>query len=73
MIVLSVRSDKATSFDIKLLDISGKLVMQMKQSVSKGTSQITLKGFDKLPQGIYMLEMIDERSGTVTIQKFLKN
>jgi hypothetical protein len=72
-ISLSVTSDKATSFDIRLVDVSGKLIMQMKQSVSKGTSQITLKGFEKLSQGLYMLEMIDEKSGTATIQKLLKN
>ena len=71
-IVLSVTSDKATNFNIRLMDISGKLVRTVSQTVPKGQSQITLKDFDKLTQGIYLLEIMDEKSGTTTVQKLLK-
>jgi hypothetical protein len=72
-IVLSVTSDKATSFNIRMMDVSGKLVRMVTHSAPKGQSQITLKDFDKLTQGIYLLEIMDEKTGTTTIQKILKN
>jgi hypothetical protein len=54
------------------MDVSGKLVRTVSQTVPKGQSQITLKDFDKLTQGIYLLEIMDEKSGTTTVQKLLK-
>ncbi|HLG40309.1 MAG TPA: T9SS type A sorting domain-containing protein, partial [Chitinophagaceae bacterium] len=72
-VTISVTSDKATTFDIRMIDINGKLIRKMSQSVAKGTTQIALRDFDRLPTGIYLLEMIDERSGTSTVQRLMKN
>jgi hypothetical protein len=72
-ITISVTSTKATTFHIRLMDISGKLVRQTSHPVSSGISQITLNDFDKLSAGIYLIEMTDEKTGTKTIQRLLKN
>jgi Secretion system C-terminal sorting domain len=70
---LSVTSDKATTFDIKSVDINGKLIRKMSQSVAKRISQIALCDFEKLPTGIYLLQMTDERTSTTTVQRLMKN
>lgn len=72
-ITISVNSDKATTFHIRMMDVSGKVIRQMTQPVSKGMSQVTLRDFDKLSSGIYLLEMTEEKTGRTTIQRLLKN
>jgi hypothetical protein len=72
-ITISITSAKATIFNIRLLDINGRLIRTISQPAAKGTSQIVLRDFDRLPTGIYLLEMIDERSATTTVQRLMKN
>jgi hypothetical protein len=72
-ITISVTTDKSTTFDIRMMDVSGKLIRKTSQAVGKGTTQIALKDFDKLPGGIYLLELRDEKSGNTTVQRMLKN
>jgi hypothetical protein len=72
-ITISISSDKATPFDIKLVDISGKLIRMTSQNVAKGLSQIALRDFDKLPAGIYLLQLTDQRTSITTVQRLMKN
>jgi hypothetical protein len=72
-ITINITTDKATTFNIKLMDLSGKTIRNMGQAAAKGVSQVTLRDVEKLPAGIYMLEVTDENSASRTVQKFIKN
>lgn len=72
-ITVSVNTDRATAFRIRLLDVSGKAIQQLRREVTKGISQIALTEFERLAAGVYMLEMIEEKSGNKTVQRLIKN
>lgn len=72
-VTVSVTTDKPTIFQIKVTDVSGKTVKQLSQSVQKGTTQIPLNGLASLPQGMYFLEVRDDRMPVPTVHKLVKN
>jgi type IX secretion system substrate protein len=72
-ISISFTTDNATTFNIRLLDLNGRLLRVINQPVAKGSSQVTLRDFDKLPQGVYLLEMTDQKSGATSVQRLIKN
>jgi hypothetical protein len=49
------------------------VIRNFSKQTARGVSQIALQDFERLPAGVYMLEIIDERSATKTVQKFIKN
>jgi hypothetical protein len=71
-ITVSINSDKATTFNIRLSDINGRVIKSMSQSVARGVTQISLRDFEKLPAGVYLLQMTDEKSAAVTVQRLIK-
>jgi len=72
-ITINISVDKATTINIKMMDVNGKTIRKISQPVAKGVSQIALRDVEQLPAGIYMLEIADEQSTTTTVQKFIKN
>jgi Bacterial Ig domain/Secretion system C-terminal sorting domain len=72
-ITINMSTDKATTFNIKLMDLSGKIIRNMSHAAAKGVSQVTLRDVERLPAGIYMLEVADENTANRTVQKFVKN
>jgi hypothetical protein len=72
-ITVTVNTEKATAFRIRMLDVSGKALLQIRKEVSKGISQITMSEFEKLAGGVYLLEITEEKSGNKTIQRLIKN
>lgn len=54
--------------DIRVVDISGKLVLQQQNKVYEGNNSISINQLDKLPPGIYVLQMLNE--GNVSVAKF---
>lgn len=72
-ITISVNTDKATAFRIRMMDVSGKALQQLRKEVPKGISQINLTEFERLAAGVYLLEMTEEKSGNKTIQRLIKN
>jgi hypothetical protein len=72
-VTVNITADKTTTYNVRVRDISGRLVKQTMHTAAKGVSQFTLRDFDKLPGGTYLLEMTDERSGSTTVQKLIKN
>ena len=72
-IAVNINTDKPTTFNIKLSDMNGRLVRNISQSVSRGVTQVTLRDFEKLPAGIYLLQITDEKSAAVTVHRLLKN
>ena len=71
-ITVSITSDRETTLDINLVDVSGKTIRNTKQAVSRGISQVTLGDLEQLPAGVYLLEINDKKAGTI-YQKIIKN
>ncbi len=72
-ITVTVNTERATAFRIRMLDVSGKALQQVRKEVAKGISQITLSEFEKLAAGVYLLDITEEKSGNKTIQRLIKN
>jgi len=72
-VAISFTTDNATTLTIKMVDMNGKLVRNTSQPVGRGTSQVTLRDLEKLPQGIYLLEVMDQKSGTSSVHRLIKN
>jgi hypothetical protein len=72
-ITINITTESATTFNIKLMDVNGRLIRNFNHAVGRGTSQTTLRDLERLPQGIYLLDMTDQRSGTNSVQRLIKN
>ena len=71
-VTISITTESETIIDVNMIDVSGKVLKTITQSVPRGISQISLKDLDQLPAGVYLMEIADKRAGT-TYQKLLKN
>ncbi|MBC7946688.1 MAG: T9SS type A sorting domain-containing protein [Chitinophagaceae bacterium] len=71
-ITISITTERETSLEVKLIDVSGRTIQTMTQSASRGISQVTIRDLEKLPSGVYLVEITDKKAGT-TFQKLLKN
>ena len=58
-------SSQSTTIDLKVLDISGKLLMQQKSKVVDGNNSIAISNLEKLQPGMYILQMINEGESSV--------
>ena len=45
------------NIDLKIIDMSGRVMMQQQTRVTEGNNSITLNNLDKLQSGIYLLQM----------------
>ena len=52
--------------DFKVLDMTGKLVLQQQNKVAEGNNSVALNNLDRLQPGIYILQMNDGVTATVT-------
>ena len=71
-ITISITTDKETVIDIRLIDVSGRTIRNSSQPASKGIVTITIDELDKLPRGMYLVEIVNKKAGT-TYQKLLTN
>jgi hypothetical protein len=71
-VTVSITTERDAMVDVNLIDVSGKVLKKISQSVSRGISQIVIKDLDQLPGGVYLMEIADKSAGT-TYQKLLKN
>jgi hypothetical protein len=71
-ITISVTVPRETTIDIKLIDVNGRVLKSATQQAAKGLSQINVQNLEKLPAGVYLVEITDKTAGT-TFQKLLKN
>jgi hypothetical protein len=55
---LAVRSDKAVTTNLQILDVSGKIVKQTRTNINNGNTNIIID-VNSLPQGEYMLMSTD--------------
>lgn len=61
-------SSQSTTVDLKVVDISGKLLLQQKNKVAEGNNSIAINNLDKLQPGMYLLQMIND--GEASVIKF---
>ncbi|RYY61427.1 MAG: T9SS type A sorting domain-containing protein [Chitinophagaceae bacterium] len=59
---------RTSSADIRVLDMSGRTVLQQQTKVYEGSNSLSINQIDKLPPGIYSLQLMNE--GEVSVIKF---
>ena len=72
VISISITTERETSLDIRLTDLSGRTIKKISQTAKKGILMITFDGLEQLPAGVYIVEVTDMNAGK-TYQKCLKN
>jgi len=71
-VVLSLNSTEPARIQVIITDVAGKTVSSANFNVNAGLSQVTINNLERLARGIYMLNVINEKSGIQTVQKLLK-
>jgi hypothetical protein len=71
-ITVNISTIQNTELTIRLVDMAGRTVLTNNQQASRGISQVTLSGLDKLSKGVYLLDVTDRVSGNKTVHKFIK-
>ncbi|RYF45235.1 MAG: T9SS type A sorting domain-containing protein [Chitinophagaceae bacterium] len=71
-ITVSVTTIKETTIDVKLIDVNGQTLYTSSQKAAKGITRVTISDLQKLPSGVYLVEITD-RSAGATFQKLIKN
>jgi len=66
-ITINITSDTETTFTIRMMDATGKLIRTLTKKALKGVSQIVLKEFDQLAPCLYMLEFTDLKTKSTNI------
>ncbi|HUM64375.1 MAG TPA: T9SS type A sorting domain-containing protein, partial [Chitinophagaceae bacterium] len=56
----------SSSIELRVVDISGKLLLQQKNNVAEGTNSISINNLDRLQPGTYLLQVLNEGESTVT-------
>jgi hypothetical protein len=56
---------RPSTIDLKVVDFSGKILLQQKNKVLEGSNSITISNLEKLLPGTYILQMINEGESTV--------
>lgn len=72
-ITISMPVEQNTSVSIRMLDISGRAVLNTTKVVSKDLPQVTLSNLNGLLKGIYVIEVIDLQTGKKTVTKLEKS
>jgi Secretion system C-terminal sorting domain len=71
-ISVSITTTIETIIDIRLIDVSGKILRSGSQPVPRGMSKISFDDLEQLPAGAYLIEINDRNAG-VSYQKVIKN
>ena len=61
-------STRSTTVEFKVIDISGKILMQQINKASEGNNSIVVTNLDKLQPGIYLLQL--NNNGEASVIKF---
>jgi uncharacterized repeat protein (TIGR01451 family) len=68
-VTISFYADKDATQTIKLLDMSGRIVLQQSQKIQKGSNSVQLNGLARFNDGIYNLQLIIDNE--LTTQKLI--
>lgn len=69
---ISINSLKEAKMDIKVMDINGKIVRQVSQTLSRGMNQVTVGDLSQLTPGTYLVGLTDE-TGNKSFHKMIKS
>lgn len=58
-------STRSATVDLKVVDISGKVLLQQKNRITEGNNSVTVSNLDKLNPGVYFLQMINDGESSV--------
>lgn len=72
-IAVNMPIEQNTIVSIRMLDISGRVVLNINKKVSKDLPQLTLNNLNGLLKGIYLLEVIDQQTGKKSVTKLEKS
>jgi hypothetical protein len=71
-ITVSVAVEQGSTLAVRLLDLSGRTVLNSMQKVSKDASQFTIRDLGSLTRGIYVIEVTDTATGKKQVVKLEK-
>lgn len=71
-ILIAVTTDDPGVYTIKLMNSAGQMVRSEKQSVGRGTSQLSMTDLSSLAPGIYLVRAEDKYGAVVMNEKLLK-
>lgn len=71
-ITISVSVEQNTQLGIRLMDISGRTVLNSSQKLSAGMPQVTLYNLANLTRGMYLVEVTDMETGKKKVMKVEK-
>jgi hypothetical protein len=62
-ITITVAVEQNTSIAIRMMDVSGRLIMSNTHKLSKEMPQVTIRDLNGLTRGVYLVEVTDIQSG----------
>jgi hypothetical protein len=71
-ISININSSAAAQINIKLINVSGQVLRNQSQAVSRGTTQISMRNLNNLASGIYFLQVEDSKGAIREVIKFVK-
>jgi Bacterial Ig domain/Secretion system C-terminal sorting domain len=69
---ISVASDVNAMVELRLSDVSGRIILQQRNQVNRGVNQLTIDKLHNLAAGTYLLQIIHSTSQSVTTYKLTK-
>ncbi len=70
---INMAVEQNTSLAIRIMDITGRVVLSTTQKISKEAPQVAIKNLNYLKKGIYVVEVIDMQSDKRAVVKIEKN
>lgn len=71
-LTVNIKSNASAVLMMRITNAAGLTIKTFRQPVEKGMTQITLNELNKLSAGVYLLEIIDENTGSRTTEKLIK-
>jgi len=72
-LTITMPIEQNTSVNIRMLDMSGRAILNTTKKVNKDLPQVTLNNLNGLLKGIYVLEVIDLQTGKKSVTKLEKS
>ena len=71
-LVISMHNQAPARMLLAVTDVAGKIVLSSAFNVSTGASQFTVDNLDILANGVYILNLVNEKTGDRIVQKLVK-
>lgn len=69
---ISVYSKVATNLNVRIMDITGKIITLNNFSIVKGNNQVNVSDLSKIANGSYIMQVTDKTGSIQIIQKIIK-